>query len=182
MDKNLNTVLFTDLDLQMNDEVSVFTFKDKDIEVKKYLPIEDKYDLISIVLQNSYENGHFNEVKLDMYFNLYIVYLYTNLEFTDIQKDNPAKLYDILESTHFIDAVVSAMDAEEYNYLYETLIHEAEKVTKYNNTMASVLNSFIQNLPKNAKEAKEIIDQFDPDAFTNVMAFVKAANGNRPIQ
>ena len=27
--------------------------------------------------------------------------------------------------------------------------------------------------------AKEIIDQFDPDAFTNVMAFAKAANGGR---
>jgi len=45
-----------------------------------------------------------------MYFNLYIVYFYTNLNFTDKQKEDPAKLYDQMESNGLITEVIAHMD------------------------------------------------------------------------
>lgn len=178
-----NKLPFTDLQLNMDNITAKYNlYPDVVIEVKQYLPIEDKYDLISIALQNSYENGHFNTLKLDMYFHLYIVYMYTNIEFTEAQKDNPMRLYDLLQSHDIISGIISHMKEEEYNYLCQALNEEAEKVTKYNNTIASVINGFIQDLPKNAEAAKDIIDQFDPEAFQSVMSFAKAANGGRSIE
>lgn len=178
-----NKISFSNLNLKMTDEVFTYDFTPEvKIEIKKYLPIEDKYDLISIAMQNSYENGHFNNLKLDMYFHLYLVYMYTNLEFTDAQKDNPTKLYDVLYSNGLIDQIITRMDSEEYDYLIGMIGKEVDKAEKYNNTIASVINNFINELPVNAEKAKETIEQFDPEAFKNVFAFVKAANGDRPIE
>ena len=73
---------FASLKLTLNKEVNEVVFQEKTIEVKKYLPIEDKIDLVQIALQMSEEDGIYNEALLDMYFNLYLVFLYTNIQFT----------------------------------------------------------------------------------------------------
>ena len=176
-----NNIPFTSLDLQLDTDVETFKWNELNIEVKQYLPIEDKYDLITIALQESYENGHYNILKLDMYLHLYIVYLYTNLEFTEAERNEPAKLYDMMQSCGFIDSVVARMAQAEYDNIFNLAKQEAEKLEQYKGTLASVLNSFVAELPKNAQMAKETIEQFDPDAFQRVLDFAKAANGGRPI-
>ena len=46
-------VPFTKLGLTKNTEVKNFTWKDQIIEVKQYLPIQDKLSLIAAVLNKS---------------------------------------------------------------------------------------------------------------------------------
>ena len=46
------------------------------IEILKYLPINEKYNLINDVLLKSYEDGIYNPIRLDMYFALNLVYKY----------------------------------------------------------------------------------------------------------
>ena len=41
--------------------------------------------------------------------------MYSNITFTEKQKENPLKLYDTLKSNGIIDKVILAMDEEEYN-------------------------------------------------------------------
>ena len=72
-----------------------------------------------ITLQNSEENGIYNPVKLDMYFHLHLVYMYTNLTFTDKQRENEMELYDALQSSGLIDLVVSAIDENVFNKIIE---------------------------------------------------------------
>ena len=69
-------VEYNDLKLNINDLVQTFDFHNQSIEVKQYLPINDKKDLIQIALQKSEENGVYNQILLDVYFNLNLVYLY----------------------------------------------------------------------------------------------------------
>ena len=87
-------VSYANLKLKIDTSVETFDFQGQTIEVLQYLPIEDKYDLVMVALQNAEENGIYNPVKLDMYFHLYIMYMYTNLSFTEKQKFNEQKLYD----------------------------------------------------------------------------------------
>lgn len=173
---------FSNLQLSTNNRVIPCQLNDDiTIGVRAYLPIEDKYDLIMMVLQNSFEDGHYNELKLDMYFHLYVVYMYTDIEFTAAQKEEPAKLFDLLMGNGIMDKIIYAMDGKEYDYLCETLNKEVEATLKYKNTIASVINNFIDNLPVNAEKAKDIIEQFNPEDFQNVLMMARAANGNRPI-
>ena len=116
-----------------------------------------------------------------MYFNLYITYLYTDLEFTPEEKDDPAMLYDILQSNGVLRAIKHAMNPEEYAYLHDNLFDALERKEKYSNTIASVLHDFIEELPANAEKAQEIVSKFNPEDFQAVLDFAKAANGNRPI-
>lgn len=173
---------YSDLNLKVNKETTIVKIDDKtEIEVLQYLPIEDKIDLIQIALQKSLENGVYNEVKLDMYFNLYIVYMYSNLEFTDEEKEDEFKLYNELQSNYIIVHVIAGMDEGEYDCLLDYLKSMQEANEMYRNSAAAILQSFIQDMPRNAAAAAEIVDNFDKEKYKNVIDFAKSANGGRPI-
>ena len=118
---------------------------------------------------------------MNMYFNLYLAYLYTDIEFTQEEKDDPARLYNILESNGIMKAIRNCIDPNELSILNEWLFDTMETKMKYDNTIASVLHSFIDDLPKNAQAAKDIVEQFNPETFQEVLNFARAANGGRPI-
>ena len=70
-----------------------FIYTDKDsvqhqIHVKQTLPIRDKFDLFEITFQKAEINGQYNELLLDTYFHLHLVYMYTNLSFTEKQRED----------------------------------------------------------------------------------------------
>ena len=173
---------YSDLNLKVNKETTIVKIDDNtEIEVLQYLPIEDKIDLIQIALQKSLENGVYNEVKLDMYFNLYIVYMYSNLEFTDEEKEDEFKLYNELQSNNIIVHVIAGMDEGEYDCLLDYLKSMQEANEMYRSSAAAILQSFIQDMPRNAAAAAEIVDNFDKEKYRNVIDFAKSANGGRPI-
>jgi uncharacterized protein YjgD (DUF1641 family) len=116
-----------------------------------------------------------------MYFRLYITYLYSDIVFTDEEKNDPVKLYDELNSVGIIDAIIAAMNPDEYSYLRDVLDETMNQKLEYRNTIAGVINSFIDNLAPNAENAANIINNFNPEMFQKVMAFATAANGDRPI-
>ena len=84
-------VTFGSLKLKKTEEVNKISIADKEIEVKTYLPIEDKYDLIQATLLEAAEGIGFNEVLLELNLNLNIIYLYTNLTFTDLKRQDKFK-------------------------------------------------------------------------------------------
>jgi hypothetical protein len=51
----------------------------------------------------------------------------------------------------------------------------------YDQTIASVLHSFIDELPEQATKAADILQKFKPEDFQQVINFAVAANGGRPI-
>lgn len=183
-------VSFTNLKLKVNTEVNTFQFGENKtkIEVLKYLPIEDKNDLIHIALQNAEEDGIYNDILLEMYFNLYIIYFYTNINFTDKQKEDPAKLYDQMQSNGLITSVIEAMDNDEYANLLTSLEVIRDANLTYKNTAGAVLQSVIQDLPRNAAAAAQIVNNWDPERFKEVQRLAQLAdttgmnNENKVVQ
>lgn len=166
-------VTFASLKLKTNDKVKVIKVEDKEIEVKQYLPANEKYDLIMISLQQALEDNIINDFKLEIAFNLNLVFLYTNISFTDKQKEDLLKLYDMLESNGVIDAVASAIPEEEYNFIVDMLGTIKEESMKYNISVAGAINGIIENLPKNAQAAADIVDNFDTTKYENVVDFAR---------
>lgn len=178
----MSKVSYANMKLKIDKQVDTFDFGGNKIEVLKYLPVEDKYDLIMITLQKAEENGAYNPLKIDIYFHLHLIYMYTNLSFTDKQKEDELKLYDCLKSSGFVDSFMDTLSNDEYNYLFEMMEETIENYMKYRNTAGAVIQSIIQDLPKNAQAAAEIVDSFDKDKFQAVIDFAQAANGGRPIK
>jgi len=91
------------------------------------------------------------------------------------------ELYDILDRNDIIDQVIAAIGEDEYNDLRSKLDEMKIESLTYKNTAAAVLSRIIQDLPKNAAAAKEIVDSFDPSKYQEVVDFATAANGGRNI-
>lgn len=177
----MGKVSYTNLKLQINTDVKICDFKNQKIEVLQYASIKDKYDLIMIALQKSLEDGIYNPIKIDTYFHLGLVYVYSNLNITDKQREDEFKLYDTLASNGLIDEIINLIPEEEYTTLQNYMDELIKYSMKYKNTAVSLFRSIIEDLPKNAQAAKEIVDNFDKDNFKEVIEFARAANGNRPI-
>lgn len=177
----MGKVSYTNLKLQVNTDVKVCDFKNQKIEVLQYASIKDKYDLVMIALQKSLEDGIYNPIKIDTYFHLGLIYVYSNLNITDKQREDEFKLYDTLASSGLMDEIINLIPEEEYTALQNYIDELVKYSMKYRNTAVSLFRSIIDDLPKNAQAAKEIVDNFDKDNFREVIEFAKAANGNRPI-
>lgn len=175
-------VSYTNLKLKLNNEVKEIEFNGQKIEVLQYLPIEEKYSLVNITLQKAREGAIFNPIKLDVYFHLNLIYLYTNINFTDKQREDEFKLYDLLLSSGLLDQIIEAIPSEEYDYICEQIDNLEEDLLNFDNTLASLVRNIIENLPLQAEEMQKIVDNFDQEKFQNVLNFAKAANGGREIE
>ena len=158
-----------------------FVFNGQTIKILDYLPIEDKYDLIMITLQKSLENGYYNPLKMDMYFHLNLIYLYTDINFTDKQREDENKIYDSIKSNGLLDSFLESFNENEYNELFAILEDTKEEIMRYKYSTSALLQSVITDLPKQAEAVQKIIDNFDQEKYQNVINFAKAANGGRDI-
>lgn len=112
------------------------------IEIKQYLPIEDKLAFIGDVLNAAADDNRFySQGKVDMFFAINVIEKYTNLSITDKQKENPAKLYDEIKVSGFCDKVVNLIPKDEIEYLYNLVCTTEEQVYKYENSAYGILDS-----------------------------------------
>ena len=173
---------FQDLKLKLSvQQTELILQNEEHIKVKSTIPISDVIDLIQIALQKSEENGIYNEIKLDIYFHLNLIYLYTDIDFSIEDREDEMKLYDILNQNGVIADVISAIGEDEYEMLVNYLEDMKKANLKYKNTAAAVLTRIVEDLPKNAAAAKEIVDSFDAEKYPELVNFVTAANGGRNI-
>lgn len=160
-------ISFTKLNLHKNDEVASFEWNDQTIEVKQYLPIQEKMDLISSVLnQCQDENNFINEAKLSLFMDLEMVFKYTNINFTEKQKEDPAKLYDLLAGSGLFDEIFHCVPESEYKCIAIWLNKTAEHIYSYRNSIYGILdamNTDYNNLELDAEALKQKIA--DPDSL-----------------
>ena len=170
-------------DLSMKQLKSVISIKGKEIEVKHYLPIEDKLTLIQITAQQAQraETGIINDILFDAYFNTYVIFFYTNLEFTDEQKENPLEIYNILASNDLISQIEAAIPQPEFDELFDFANKDLADIKEYRNSFVSVANDIMTYLPTQMEKVGDIVNNFDPSKYQAVIDFATAANGGRNI-
>ena len=133
-------VSFIKLGLKKKEEIKNITINDQVIEVKQYLPISDKINIITNVIENSADDNNFaNPVKVEVFANLEIMYAYTNISFTDKQKEDPTKLYDLLEENGVIAEVIAAIPENEYALLLGWIDETIEAFYTYRNSVMGIM-------------------------------------------
>ena len=107
------------------------------INVKEYLPVNEKREIIDLVLArcSEYEDGNvlLNGVELYIMFNIKFVEAYTDIEFTNNYYDD----YDALTASGLLDMIINAA-LPEYNRMTEMLILQKEYVLAQNSLEAQV--------------------------------------------
>lgn len=133
---------FSKLGLKVNNEIKIVEFNEQTIEVKQYLPVNDKLELISNVINLSADDNNFaNPVKVGIFTILEILNFYTNLNFTEKQKEDPAKLYDLIISTGLGKAIMDVIPEVEYHDILTGVHSSIEAVYNYRNSVFGILDS-----------------------------------------
>ena len=135
-------VTFNSLGLKLNQEVKTITIKEKNIEVKQYLPIQNKLEMIANVINNSQDDNNFKNVaKVEMFTDLEIINQYTNLSFTEKQKEEPWKIYDILINSGVMEEIRKAIPKDELGMVYHFVDDATERIYEYRNSAYAILDS-----------------------------------------
>jgi hypothetical protein len=96
--------------------------------IKQYLPLEKKLDIIETVIDLSGrgEEGFFNIIKLQTFYIIEMLEAYTNITFTDKQKEDPAKLYDGIVLNNIWKELSKNIPEEERVYIWENILELAK--------------------------------------------------------
>lgn len=173
---------FDELNLVNQELKTVINVNDKEIEIQHYLPIASKINLIQLAIQqSSQEDGFINDILYETFFNLYVVFFYTNLEFTDEQKMNALETYDLLESNGLIATITAGIPKEEYDQLVYYGEAYRDALDKHRKSFVGIVNEVMKQLPAQMDKVNEIAQNFDPSKFQAVVDFATAANGGRNI-
>lgn len=135
-------VTFNSLGLKLNQEVKNAEINGKQIEVKQYLPIQNKLEIVANVINNSQDDNNFKNIgKVKLFMALEIVNQYTNITFTEKQKEEPWKIYDILMQSNALNQILEVIPEDELKTVYLYIDDATERIYEYRNSAYAILDS-----------------------------------------
>lgn len=144
-------VTFTKLGLKFNQndyikKVSInapYMTEAMEIEVKTYLPQEEKAELIGFVVNNAidYKTNTFSPIRLETYWGIGIIKWYTNINFTEKQIEDAPKTYDKLEANNIIQQVLDWIPEDEINFTEKCLKDTIADISKYANSFLGMIQA-----------------------------------------
>lgn len=143
-------------------------------EVKTYLPFKEKLELVAAILNQSIdEYDYYNPMRVEMFTTLEIVFAYTNLSFTEKQKEDLFKLYDMIVSSGIYNAVIHAIPEQELKMIKASVQDTIKSIYAWKNSARGVLeqlrsdyNNTDMNIEAIAKRLK------DPEALELVKSIL----------
>lgn len=141
----------------------------EEIQIVQYLPVHDKYDLIMATLKRAYEHGMYSPLKLDMYFDLNLVSMYTNIFLTDEVREDEAEAYDKLKRSGVLDLVKENIPKEELAYLYEIMEKTLAAHEAYNSSITNMISNLLTNFTDKLGKGMEALKNINPEMLTTIL-------------
>lgn len=164
-------VAFSKLGLKVNSDIKTVVFNEQNIEVLQYLPVNDMLSLIADVVNLSADENNFaNPVKVNVFTTIGIIEYYTNITFTEKQKENITKLYDMIISNGLYEKIIASIPTEEITGLFDAIDETIESIYKYRNSAMGILEMVSADYSDLNLDASNIQEKL---ADPNNMEFLK---------
>lgn len=140
-------VPFSKLNCKINAETIPIQIGEENINIKKYLPVQEKLALIGRVLEQAHDQDQnfANPLKIEVFKYLEIIYSYTDISFTAKQKEDPAKLYDQLRSSGVLTCIWINIPNDEKDCIDFGIKETIEAYYKYRNSAVGILDTISEN-------------------------------------
>jgi hypothetical protein len=158
-----------DFDKSINKENKIINFNGSEIQIINYLPVHDKYELIMATIKKSYENEIYNPIKLDMYFNLHLIYMYTNIVIDTEDKVNQDEIYDIFKSSGLLAIIKENMDQDEWQDLKNKMIQTLDIIKEHNASVTGFLSNLLNEVMNKVGDGLETLKNVDPEILSNIL-------------
>ena len=168
---------FNKLGLKINQEIKTIEYGDNlTIEIKQYLPVNDKLKLMGEVLTAAMDQNNFaNPVKRDVFTALAIIEYYTNITFTEKQKEDPTKLYDVLCSADLLEVITSSIPDKELKELYAGIDGIIVAYYQYTNSILGVLDNIKQNYSAQEMDISKLLAEINDEKSFDVLKQIAPA-------
>lgn len=153
-------VSFSKLGVKPNNDVEEVKFGNATIEIKQYLPMADKIQLIERVVNAAAPSSGdriINWAYVNVMIDLLLVEYYSNISFTDKQKEDTYKFYDNLFGSGLGDLIVDAIPEDELDWIVENINLIIESVFTYKTSAMGIFEGIsddYKNLDLNADDIK----------------------------
>ena len=171
-------IAFTKLSLSKNTSVKEVEWKDQKIEVKQYLPVGDKLDLISrIVNYAADEHVFYNPCKVKIFKLIEVILAYTNINVTEKQQEDVLKFYDLLVSSGFADKIKENIPDEELEYLDDGIWSTIKEIYRYRDSFMGIMEQTQASYKDLDQEVSDIENKMsNPDNLTLLKDVVTKLN------
>ena len=163
---------FKDIKQEISENIiSEININGQTVKVKQYLPVNEKLELITRVLNKVSDNPYsfVNPVQMDVYTVLEIIFAYTDIEFTKDEKENPAELYDEFEIQNIITPIMAAIPNTEYVFIMNSIDETVKAYYTYRNSVKGIIEDVTTDYSNLELDADSIRDKIaDPDNLSLV--------------
>jgi hypothetical protein len=159
----------------VEDVVELQLFEDVTIEVKQYLPIQEKLALIGrvVMLAHEEDKNFANPVKASIFRQLEMVFNYTNISFTDKQLEDLPKLYDQLKSSGVLSAIKKAIPQEERVTIEVGVCDTIDALYKYQNSALGILENIKNSYSEqtfDVEQLQQAVKELSENSFLKEIA------------
>lgn len=159
-------VSFTKLGLTKNSDVSIVEWNGQQIEVKDYLPMSEKLELVSTIINNSIDdNGYYNPMRVYIHTIIEVILAYTNISVTEKQKEDILKLYDLFVSSGLSGKIIGeTINPYEYQQLQKWIHETINSIYNYKNSVMGILDTISTDYSDLKLDAETIHEKIaDPE-------------------
>ena len=149
-------------------ESKTLLYDGKNIEVKQYLPLVDKMNILEMVIQTADAGTILNTLVLDAVFEVYLLFKYTDIEFTEEEKKDILNIYDTLENTGLIEEVIKTIPESEYKLLRDNLELMIGDYKDYRNSAKGCVDAISIFAPTAAEKFNKEVEKIDTEKLENV--------------
>lgn len=111
------------------------------IEIKQYLPINDKAELITAAVSEILDTkGVQSPLRELIYSHLYMIKYYTNINITDTMIKNAGKTYDLLVLNNIITEIEAHIPTSELQLVYKLIHDTVEVLSNYRTSAMGILD------------------------------------------
>ena len=151
---------FSKLGLTKNFPIKILEWNNQKIEIKQYLSINEKLDLISRIINMSVdEHVFYNPCKIEIFELIEIILTYSNINVTDKQFEDILKLYDLFISSGFAQNIKNEIPEDELKYIHDSVKATIDEIYRYRDSAMGVMEQIVQDYKDVDLDAKKITEQ-----------------------
>ena len=173
-------ISFNKLGLKINQATKTVQYREEFvIEIKQYLPVNEKLKMMGEILEFTMDQNNFaNPVKQKVFTTISMIEYYTNINFTEKQKEDPTKLYDAINSSDLFEVITSNIPEVELEELYNGIEGIIMAYYQYTNSILGVLENMKQNYDSSALDISKFMKELNnPEAFETLKQIAPAMVG-----
>lgn len=149
------TKLYTKEDLG---KVKTFTWNEQEIEVKQYLSLQEKMNVANeMIAEITEKTEYLNPLIINAIFELAVVFNYSNINFTEKQKADLIKTYDILKEVNIISSIIHSIPEAEFQELKTLSFAFLKNIMDYRNSAYAIINNFVDNANAQSLDLDQIV-------------------------